>query len=105
MAITVNTATPGLGQPSAPKRAFEFDVDLDNAYPAGGYALTALAGFTPIVTPWVPNYDGAALRWLKISAAGKVVVHADDNGGPGAEVAGSTDVSGHTGVVLQCLAE
>jgi len=107
MAITVNSTSNSNGQPSAPLRVAVVDVTLDNSYPAGGYDISddLPDGASIVHSPFVPDYDGAALRWLKISATKTVQVFADNNGSPGSEVAGATDVSGHTTVELSAVHE
>lgn len=107
MALTVTTNTLGIGVPTALKRTAELLVSADNSYPAGGYDLSAqLVGATVVKSEYVPSYDGAALRFFKIvnvSGTPKLKCYAGTNNAPGAEVAGATDLSGHTGVVVGCI--
>ena len=105
MAITVNSVALSNGMPSAPLRFIKLDVDLDASYPAGGYDVSdQLEGGTVVSSPTVPHYDGADLRWFKVTAAGMLVSLETANGAPGAETADTTDVSGHTGLIIEGVA-
>lgn len=106
MAITINSAVLSNGQPSAPLRAVKVDVDLDASSPAGGYDISdQLQGGTVVHGDAHLDYDGAALRWLQIGTDNKVHAYANTNGAKGAEEAGATDLSGHTGVELFCFVQ
>lgn len=106
MTITVNSAVLSSGQPSAPLRAVKINVDLDASSPAGGYDISSqLEGGTVVHGTHQLDYDGSALRWLQIGTDNKVHAFADTNGAPGTELAGTTDLSGHTGVELFCFVQ
>ena len=106
MTITVNSAVLSSGQPSAPRRVVVLNVDLDNSYPTGGYDVSdQLAGGTPVFSETVIDYDGSALRYLKLAADGKVQAFVQTDGAPGIEVGNGVDVSGHTGVVINAFTE
>ncbi len=103
MAITVvGTPVDSGRQPSAPIMAGRIVVTLDTSYPTGGYDITASLppGVTVIPQPPICHYDGSALRWIGISAAGKVQAWVSTSGAPGAEVTAAVNVSGHTSVPL-----
>ena len=102
MAITVNSASLSNGMPSAPLRVVKINVDLDTSYPTGGYDISdQLEGGTVVSSPTVPHYNGAALRWFKVSAAGKVQGFVNTSGAPGVEVTAAVNLSGHTGLVIE----
>jgi len=102
MAITINSASLSNGMPSAPLRAVKIDADLDASYPDGGYDVSdQLEDGTVVSSPWVPHYDGSALRWFRVGADGKLHAHASTNAAPGAEEAGTTNLAGHTGLVIE----
>lgn len=108
MAYTLNSTidrAENSRQPSAPFQADEINIDADNSYPENGYDLSAdLPEVTTVVGVAVPDYDGAALRWLKIvqhDSKPKLQIFADANGSPGAQVSAGGDMSGHAGVILQ----
>lgn len=106
MAITINSASPSGGQPSAPLRVVVLDVDLDNSYPAGGYDVSdQLEGGTVRAAERILDYDGSTLRWLTVLPTGKVAALVNTNGAPGADTSPTTDVSGHAGVQLWCIVE
>ena len=109
MAITVNATASSNGMPSAPLRAVQVDVDLDNSYPAGGYAIAALAGKTIVTSEYVPHYDASELRWFRLESpsAGVVNLVAYDtaDGAPSTETTAADDMTGHTGLVVNGLAE
>ena len=107
MTITVNSAVPSTGQPSAPLRVVSIDVDLDASYPAGGYDVNAQLGQNETVVGqfFQPFFAAATLRWYKVNGLGFVQAFADDNGAPGAEVAGSTDLSATTGLQLTAIVQ
>lgn len=115
MAITINSAEnptvspdENSGQPSAPFHSASINVDLDNSYPnpgggvVGGYDISAsFSGAVVAPSPFVPDWDGAALRWFKVvddDGTPKLQSYADANGSPGAQTANATDLSGHTGL-------
>jgi hypothetical protein len=117
MAITINdTVNPTVspdensGQPSALLQIGEVDVDLDNSYPnpggavVGGYDVSAsFSGAVVLPSPFVPDWDGAALRWFRMvndSGTPKLQSYADDNASPGAQTANLTDLSGHTDLIV-----
>lgn len=110
MAITINSSADAGQVPKAPILAGKVDVDLDASYIATGYDVSATLpdGVTVVHSDFVPNYDGAALRWFKIvdvSGVPRLKAFATANGAPGAEVAGATDLSGHTGLVVGWIGE
>ena len=112
MAITINAATnpsrsatgipvvENSGQPSALLQVAEVNVDLDAAYPAGGYDLSgSFAGAKVQPSPFHPSWDGAALYFLRAeddSGTPKLVVYDSANGEPTTETV-TADQSGHTG--------
>lgn len=100
MAVTINSNSRSNGMPSAPFRAQTINVTMDNSYPTGGEDVSAtLQGGTAIACPFVPDYNGATLRWFRVENVGGVArlkAYADSNGNPGAEVANATDLSAHT---------
>ena len=109
MAITVNSVAPSFAtenqnEPSALFATVRVNVDLDTSYPTGGYDLSAnLPGVTVRACAYVPHYDGAALRWFRVedsSGTPKLVGYVNTSGAPGAQVAGTTDLHGHTGLEL-----
>jgi hypothetical protein len=102
MAITINSAALSTGQPSAPVRHAKINVSLDASYPTGGYDITSqLGGGTVVSSPTVPHYDGAALRWFKVTSAGKVISYVNTSGAPGAETGAATNLSGHTNLIIE----
>lgn len=118
MTITINSSqnptvdpTENAGQPSALLEAGQIDADLDASYPnagagAGGYPLTTFTGATVVHSVPLLDYDSSTLRWLQVvnvSGTPKVKAYANTNGAKGAEVANTTDLSGHTGAVLEFL--
>lgn len=105
MAITDNGGAVSGGQPSATLRCGVINVDLDATSIAGGYDLDAAGvlpkGITVKASPFVPHYDGAALRWFRIvnvSGVNRLKAYASTNAAPGAEVGAGVDLSGHTGL-------
>lgn len=109
MALTVNDTSKSHGMPSAPVRAVQVDVDLDNSYPAGGYEVPELRGQTIVTSEFVPNYDASELRWFRLESPSAGIVHvvAYDNasGAPSTETTPADDMSGHTGLVVNGIAE
>lgn len=119
MALTNITTAKGTKAPSAPLFPVRVEADLDNSYPAGGYPLNELGatddpgrvfpGAKIVMSEPRTIWDGAAvLRWARlvdVAGVATLKVYADDNGAPGAEVAGTTDLSLHTGVELEALAQ
>ena len=118
MALVVNSAEKSNGMPSAPLRVVEVDFDADANYPnpggdvTGGYTVPELAGATVVACEPVPNYDGAALRWLDavngtLDSEGEVKIRArvSTNGAPGVEATDLDDLSGHTGVKIRVWVE
>jgi hypothetical protein len=108
MAITINSSsnpsvspTENQAQPSANLQAANVNVDLDAAYPAGGYDLSAsFSGVVVQPSPKVPSWDGAALYFLQVvnaSGTPKLKVWDSSNGAPSTETV-TADQSGHTGV-------
>jgi hypothetical protein len=108
MALTVNSNSMSNGMPSAPLRLAKANVDLDSAYPAGGYDLSAVfPGQTVVGGPWFLSHDGAALYHLRVVDDGgtpKLMVHDNASGAPGAETS-TADQSGHTGVDVYAFVE
>jgi len=101
MAITVNSVVRSTGQASAPRRMQTLNVDMDASYPTGGEDVSAsLVGGTVEWSETVPHYDGATLRFFRVSSAGKIQAFVSTGGAPGVEVTAATDLSGHTGVQL-----
>lgn len=110
MAYTLNSTidrSENSRQPSAPFQADEIDITADASYPANGYDLSAdLPEVTAVLGIFVPDYDGASLRWLKVvqhDSKPKVQIYADANGSPGAQESAGGDMSGHANVKLQFL--
>ena len=98
MAITVNSATLSHGLTKAPGRWVKLNVDLDAAYPTGGYDVSgSLANGTVRYSESVFAYDGAVLNLLKVDANGMLVAYVVTNGEQGAQVANGVDLSGITG--------
>lgn len=102
---TVNSVTPSItaengGQPSARFNAARVNVTGAASYVTGGDSLAAsLPGATIVACPFVPNYNGAELRWARIENDGgvaKLKFYDNNNGAPGAETTATDDVSGHT---------
>lgn len=104
MALTNVSTAKSTGQPSALFRVGTLTADLDASYPTGGYSLAALfPGLTVVGSLPVPHYNGATLRWLKVvddSGTPKLRAYVNTGGAPGAQVAGATDLSAHTGCVV-----
>jgi hypothetical protein len=110
MALTINSSADAGRVPKAPLLAGEINVDADASYPATGYDVSATLpdGVTVRHSEFVPDYDGAALRWFRIvdvSGVPRLKAYASANGAPGAEVAGATDLSGHTGLTVGWIGE
>ena len=109
MALSNVSTANSTGQPSALFRLSTITADLDASYPAGGYSLAALfPGVTVVGSLPVPHYNGATLRWLKVvdaSGTPKLRAYVNTGGAPGAEVAGATDLSGHTGCVVSFMCQ
>lgn len=109
MAITVNDTALSNGMPSAPLRTVQVDADLDASYTTGGYAIAALAGQTIVTSEYVPHWNGAALRWFRLESAAagvvKLVGYVSTNGAPGVEVTAAVDLSGHTALVVNGIAQ
>ncbi len=107
MAITVNSSSASSGQPSAPLRLVTINVDLDASYPAGGYDVNAQIGQNEtVVGQFFQSFFAAAtLRWYKVNSFGFVQAFANNSGAPGAEVAGSTDLSATTGLELTAVVQ
>lgn len=102
MAITVNSTVQTLAVPSAPQRTIVINADLDATSIANGYDVSAqFPGATVKYSAYVPNYDGATLRWFRLAMVSSVMrlqAYADSNGAPGTIVGAGVDLSGHTGV-------
>lgn len=111
MALTNVTGVNGTKQPSAPAFAVKITADLDGSYPAGGYDLSEVAGFkgaTIVTSSPVPHWDGAALRWFKLVDDGgtpKLRGFVSTNGAPGVQVTAAVDLSGHTGLTVEGMAQ
>jgi len=119
MALTNITTAESHKAPSAPLFAVKVIADLDASYPAGGYPLNELGatddpdrvfpGAKIVQSAPVPHFDGAATtRWFRLVDDGgvaKLACYTDASGSPGAEVAGATDLSAHTGVEVEGLAQ
>ena len=110
MAITVNSVTSTNAMPSAPQRLTKLDIAMDNSYPTNGESVAASLpdGATVKWSETVPNYDGSALRWFRIemvSGVARIKAYVSTGGAPGAEVANTTDLSGHTSVLIGCVHE
>jgi len=119
MAITINsTVNPSVDpdensiQPSAPEKAASVNVDLDDSCPnagAGnsGYSLAAsFDGAVVCPSPFVPHYDGSALRWFRVEDQGgvaKLRAYTSANGAPSTEAANEDDLSGHTGLEVMFI--
>lgn len=104
MALTVNNSDDQGKAPIQPAMAGVINVDADATYAAGGYDVSAELpdGVTIVFSPFVPMYDGAALRWgrLENGTAGPVFkIYDNDNGAPGSETS-TADQSGNTGIDL-----
>lgn len=102
MAVTVNSVTKSGGSPAAYLQAVEVDIDGDISYPTGGYDVSGDAawpkGAAVVQSDFVPNYDGAELRWARLEGAGMVVFYDTANAAPSTETTATDDMSGHTGV-------
>lgn len=103
MAVTVNSASYGGEQPSAPIACGTINIDADSSYPTGGYDVSSSLpdGVTIIHSGYIEHYDGAAVRYCRlanVSGTVRAKFYAQTNGAPGAEVSAATDLSGHTGV-------
>ena len=105
MALTNITTSNSTGQPSAPFRMGYLKVDLDNSYTADGYDISAqYPDATVIGGETIFHYDGTALRMFKVvndSGTPKLRAYAVTNGAKGAQVAGATDLSGHTNLEIE----
>lgn len=103
MAITINSAALTHAQTSPPGRWVKLNVDLDNSYPTGGYDISGqLEHGTVRYCESVFAYDGSALNLLKIDENGMLVAYAVTNGAQGAERTAATDLSGITGIEINC---
>jgi len=107
MPITVNSLGNSGGQPSAPLRAVELDVDLDNSYPTGGYDVTADLpdGSTLRWSPRVQVSDGTTPILLALVQVGTSIFVQAFVEATGAEVANTTDLSAYTGVKVGGMVE
>lgn len=103
MALTINSTSESHQAVKAPAKMKVFNFDADASYPAGGYPVTA-AQRDHLTVRWsetVGDYDGSAKRHFRYDRSTDTIkCFADTNDVPGAEVSGSTDLSGHTGVEL-----
>ena len=73
MALTENSATASTGQPSAPFRCIELDVDLDASYPnPAGYPVVALADYTVVQGLLTVVSDGTTPLYAKVLADGSL---------------------------------
>lgn len=119
MALTNITTVHSQKTPSAPMFAVKVTADMDASYPAGGYPLNELGSTDDAVQAFpgakiiqsvpVPHFDGTATtRWFRLvdaSGVAKLACYADSNGTPGGEVSAATDLSAHTGVEVEGLAQ
>ena len=109
--ITVNSVSRSSGQPSAPQRLQNLNVDLDDDYPTdgytGGYDVSgSLAGGTVVWSETKPHFDGGTLRWFKVNPeTSKLQAFVNTGGAPGAEASDGTDLSGHVGLEVAVLTE
>lgn len=103
MAIDINSAIRSTGQPSAPVRVVEIDVDLDDSYPTGGYDVSDEITETVAVGIMTPISDGTTVRYAKIDPdTKKLQVFADDTLD---EESNGTDLSAYTGVKVPAVIE
>lgn len=105
MAITVNSVDSTNAMPSAPQRASQIDVDLDNSYPDGGYDITddLPDGCTIVHSETVRVYasDETANYWVRVDEATKhVMVYDETNGVRGAQAGAGDNLSSVTGLVI-----
>ena len=106
MAITVNSATLTSAQTKAPSRWAKLNVDLDAAYPTGGYDISdQLENGTVRYSESVFAYDGSVLNILKVDENGMLKAYVATNGEQGAEVANGVDLSGITGKEINVFCE
>jgi hypothetical protein len=103
MALTVNSATPSTGQPSAPFRCIELDVDLDASYPnPAGYPVPALDDYVVVQGLQVVVSDGTTPLYAKVASDGSLHLYVDDTM---VEVANAVSLAAYTGIKVPVLVQ
>jgi len=104
MAHTVNSTIISGGQPSAPFRCMELDVDLDASYPAtaGGYEIAELDDYVVVQGLQVVVSDGTTPLYAKVAADGTLHFYVDDTM---VEVANGANLAAYTGIKVPVLVQ